>query len=243
MSSNQYTRALEDAKRADDLEPNNKKTLLRLARIYTALGRPKEALAIFDDLNLPYAAPERRPAKLMNDYIDQASQNIKGNAGGSMILYAIEQAEKQLGANVERPRQWTLMKGEAQLKMGNENALGEAHNIAMTLLRKNQQDPEACILRGRAFYMQGDNENASKYLRMAINLDPDNKPAIQWHRIVGTLNTLKEEGNRFYKENNMTRAIKCYEQALEIDPKNKLTNAKLYQNRAQCYLRVCSKST
>ena len=44
MSNGQYEAALEDCSRAADLDPQNSKVLLRLARIYTGLGRPEEAM-------------------------------------------------------------------------------------------------------------------------------------------------------------------------------------------------------
>ena len=44
--------------------------------------------------------------------------------------------------------------------MGNANALGEAQNVAMSLLRYNNQDPDALVLRGRILYAQGENDRA-----------------------------------------------------------------------------------
>ena len=92
----------------------------------------------------------------MLQHIESARQQLTEGTSGSMVLHAIEQAERGLGARVDTPRKWKLMRGEAYLKLGNENALGDAANIAMGLLRANNADPEALVLRGRALYGQGE---------------------------------------------------------------------------------------
>jgi len=122
--------------------------------------------------------------------------------------------------------------------MGRENSLGEAQNIAMSLLRHNSQDPEALVLRGRVLYGQGDNEKAIQAFRMAINCDPDFRDAVKWLRIVQKLDRMKEEGNVEYKAGRLQAAIEKYTAALEVDPSNRNMNAKLLQNRAQCKIRL-----
>src|SRR5688572_24704765 len=157
MSNGQYEAALEDCSRAADLDPQNAKVLLRLARIYTGLGRPEEALLTFGRISPEPSAKDVAPAKEMNQHVNSAKDALE-RGSPSMVLYALDQAERGLGAGVSKPRKWQLMRGEAYIKMGKENALGEAQNIAMSLLRGNSQDPEALVLRGRVLYGQGENE-------------------------------------------------------------------------------------
>lgn len=156
----------------------------------------------------------------------------------SMVLHALDQAERGLGSKVSKPRKWQLMRGEAYIKMGRENSLGEAQNIAMSLLRNNNQDPEALVLRGRVLYGQGENDKAVQFFRMACSCDPDFRDAVKWLRIVQKLDRMKEEGNTEFKAGRLDSAIKKYTEALEIDPSNKNMNAKLLQNRAQCKIKL-----
>lgn len=174
----------------------------------------------------------------MKQYLQQAGDALREGTTGSMALYALDQAERGLGIGVERPRKWRLMRGEAYLKMGNVNSLGEAQNVAMTLLRNNAQDPEALVLRGRALYAQGENDKAVQHFRQALNCDPDFKTAVKYLRMVRELDKKKEEGNTAYNAGRYDEAIDIYSQALEIDPMNKGTNAKILQNRAQCHVKV-----
>ncbi|RKF59321.1 DnaJ-like protein subfamily C member 7-like protein [Erysiphe neolycopersici] len=238
ISNGQYSQALDDCIKASLLEPQNPKILLRLARIYTNLGRPQDALDTYSRIEPPALAKDVAPAKAMLQHIKVAEDSLKDGTTGSMALHALEQAEKLLGTGVQRPRKWHLMRGEAYLKMGNVNSLGDAQNIAMSLLRTNNADPEALVLRGRVLYAQGENEKAITHFRQALNCDPDYRDAIKYLRIVQKQERMKSEGNFEYKAGKFKEAIEKYSEALEIDPSNKSTNSKLLLNRALCHLRL-----
>lgn len=50
---------------------------------------------------------------------------------------------------------------------------------------------------------------------------------------------LKEDGNKFFKESDIVKAIECYSKALKL-AKDKKLQAVLYRNRSACYLKqVC----
>ncbi|PNY20896.1 DnaJ subfamily C member 7 [Tolypocladium capitatum] len=238
MSNGQYDAALEDCSRAADLDPQNAKVLLRLARIYTGLGRPQEAMTTFGRINPPPSAKDMAPTKDMLLHVDAAKKSLNEGTAGSMVLHALDMAERGLGPGVGKPRKWQLMRGEAYIAMGRENSLGEAQNIAMSLLRSNSQDPEGLVLRGRVLYGQGENEKAIQFFRMAVSCDPDFRDAVKWLRVVQKLDRMKEEGNVEFKAGRLQPAIEKYTQALEIDPSNRNMNAKLLQNRAQCKIKL-----
>ena len=238
ISNGQYGLALEDAKHADELDPANPKILLRLARIYTNLGRPQDALDTFAKIQPPASAKDVAPAKSMLQHIHVAEEALRNGTTGSMALHALDQAEKLLGLGARKPRKWQLMRGEAYLKMGNVNALGDAQNIAMSLLRDNNQDPEALVLRGRALYAQGENEKAIQHFRQALSCDPDYRDAVKYLRLVQKLDRMKAEGNAEYKAKRFQAAIDKYSETLDVDPLNKGINSKLLLNRALCRVQL-----
>ncbi|KAI0408753.1 hypothetical protein F4802DRAFT_364711 [Xylaria palmicola] len=238
MSDGQYDAALEDCSRAVDLDPQNPKFLLRLARIYTNLGRPDEAITTFNRIQPAPSVRDMAAAKEMQHHMKAAQDALNSGTSGSMVLHAIDQAEKLLAPGATRPRKWQLMRGNAYLKMGGVNSLGEAQNVAMSLLRQNSQDPEALVLRGRALYAQGDNEKAIQHFRKALSGDPDFKDAVKWLRMVQKLDRMKEEGNAEYKAGRWQAAFDKYTAALDVDPANRGTNSKLLQNRALCRLKL-----
>jgi DnaJ family protein C protein 7 len=238
ISNGQYLNAYDDCTRADELDPQNPKILLRLARIQTSLGRPQDALDTYARIQPPASAKDIAPAKAMLQHIRVAEDALRNGTTGSMALHALEQAERLLGIGAQKPRKWQLMRGEAYMKMGNVNALGDAQNIAMSLLRNNQQDPEALVLRGRSLYGQGENEKAIQHFRQALSCDPDFKEAVKYLRIVQKLDRMKADGNTEYKAGRFQAAIDKYSEALEVDPLNKGTNSKLLQNRALCRVQL-----
>jgi DnaJ family protein C protein 7 len=226
---------MEDCKMADELDPNNMKILLRLGRVYTSLGRPDEAVQVYDSINA--TAKDKQPALTMQKHLRMAEDTARNEGSGSMVIYALNEAEKGLGAGVDKPRKWQLMRGEAHLRMGNANALGEAQNVAMSLLRYNNQDPDALVLRGRILYAQGENDKAVQHFRQALACDPDFKAAVKYLRMVQKLDRMKSEGNAAFKSGRYQEAIDTYTQALQVDPSNKGTNSKILQNRALCHSR------
>ncbi|GAB1320770.1 hypothetical protein MFIFM68171_10980 [Madurella fahalii] len=238
MSAGRYSEALEDCKRSSDLDPHNSKILLRLARIHTSLGQPEEAIATFGRIQPPPSVKDTAPAKEMLRHVRAAQSALKDGTAASMVLHPLDMAEKLLGVGALKPRKWQLMRGEAFLKMGDVNSLGEVQNIAMSLLRINSQDPEALVLRGRALYSQGENDKAMQHFRKALSCDPDFRDAIKWLRMVQKLEKMKEEGNAQYKAGRWQAALDIYTAALDVDPSNKGTNSKILQNRAMCRIKL-----
>lgn len=238
MAANQYLAALEDCERARELDPTNTKIMYRLARILTALGRPTDALDVLSRIEPPASATDRAAAEKMLRFVSQAEEALSQDRGVSMVLFCLDQARQLLGQGVKEPRKWTLMTAEAQLKMGNDNSYGKAQDIAISMLRVNSQDPDALMIRARAFYGMGDTDQALKLLKMCLGLDPDMKAAIKLLRTVQKLVRTKEEGNTAFKARDYRRAIDLWGEALTVDPKNKDQNAKILQNRAQAYINL-----
>nr|OQO21375.1 hypothetical protein B0A51_11243 [Rachicladosporium sp. CCFEE 5018] len=238
MAASQFIMALDDCKLADELEPDNPKVLHRMAKIYTSLGRPQEALMVYDRIQPPASAKDKAPALQMQSHIAQAEETLKTGTSGSMALHAIDQAERGLGYLVQPPRKWRLLRGEAYLKLGNVNSLGDAQSVAMSLLRSNNADPDALVLRGRALYAQGENEKAIQHFRQALACDPDFRDAVKYLRMVQKLDRMKEEGNAHFKAGRYQRAVDVYTTALDVDPLNRSTNSKILNNRAMCYSKL-----
>ena len=238
MAANRFTEALEDAERAKEFDPENSKIMYRMARILTSLGRPGEALDVLSQIQPPASATDRAPAEKMQRFITQAEEILTQDRGVSMMVFCLDQARQMLGLGVKEPRKWTLLTAEAQLKMGNENSYGKAQDIAISMLRLNSQDPDAMLIRARAFYGMGDTDQSVKVLKMCLGLDPDMKKAVVMLRTVQKLTRTKEEGNVAFKAKDYKKAIDLWSQAVAVDPKNKDVNSKILQNRAQAYINL-----
>ena len=239
MGANKFEPALIDSIRANELDPSNPKIIIRLARIYTSLGRPKEALTTY--ALTPGGASEKDTfqARQMEKALDAAETAItSGKGGGQKALWDMDQAANYLGSSVSRPRKWQLLRAEAYLMNGDANALGEAQGITTSLMRDNPADSEALVLRGRAFYQAGENDQAIKHFRQALSFDPDLTQARTLLKTVQKLSKAKEAGNTAFNAKRFRDAVKLYTEALEVDAANKGTNAKLYQNRATARIKI-----
>ncbi|KAL4871749.1 hypothetical protein BDV12DRAFT_19263 [Aspergillus spectabilis] len=238
LAAHRYLDALEDAERADELDPNNPKILHRLARILTGLGRPADALEVLDRIQPPASAADRQNPEKMLRFISQAKETLASDRGVSMVVFCVEQARQGLGPGVKEPRAWTLLTAEAQLKMATGNSFGKAQDIAINMLRENNQDPDALLIRARAYYGLGETDQALKSLKICIGLDPDMKAAIKLLRMLQKLVRTKEEGNNAFKAKDYHKAIELYTEALSVDQANKDMNAKILQNRAQAHINL-----
>ncbi|RVD82980.1 uncharacterized protein DFL_007385 [Arthrobotrys flagrans] len=239
MSNGDYRMALDDCKEADRLQPGVDKTLLRMSRILTSMGRPKEALELLDTYSSSrngqapkgVSASDRSLPQQMLSHIQSAQSSLLSGSG-SMTLHALDRAERLLGNGAEVPKKWRLMRAEGNLKIGNVNSLGEAQNVVMSLLRQNSKDPDALVMRGRILYAQGENAKAAQHFQEALRCDPDFKDARVYLKRAKELDKKKEMGNEAFKKGDFENARILYSEALGVDPENKGTNAKIYQNRA-----------
>lgn len=239
MSAGKFRDALADCQAADRLLPDQPKTLLRMARILTSLGRPEDALETYDRIVPPASIKDKQPALQMQQHLKSAQQGLDSGSGGSMTLYALDRAESGLGAGVDPPKRWRLLRGEANLKMGTQNTLAEAQSVAMSLLRQSAQDSDALVLRGRVLYAQGENSKAAAHFQEALRCDPDMKQARLYLKKAKELERKKTEGNEAFKKGDYAKAKELYSEALAVDKDNKGTNSKIYQNRGVACTKVC----
>ncbi|EPS42888.1 hypothetical protein H072_3227 [Dactylellina haptotyla CBS 200.50] len=237
MSNGDYQMALEDCREANRLQPGADKTILRMSRVLTSLGRPDEALDLLDKASKKISTSDRNVPQQMLAHIKSAESSL-ASGSGSMTLFALDRAEKYLGVGCEIPKRWRLMRAEANLKIGNVNSLGEAQNVVMSLLRQNPKDPDALVMRGRILYAQGENSKAAQHFQEALRCDPDMKEARVYLKRARELEKKKEMGNDAFKRGNYENARVLYSEALEVDPENKGTNSKIFQNRAMTLMKL-----
>lgn len=235
-----------DSLQASRLDPKNDKILHRLARIYTSLGRPQDALDTY--AKIPHAsATDTSAATKALTSIRVAEDQINAEEGnGNMALWSIDQAKQTLGAGTPTPRRWQILRAKANLKIGSANTLGEVQAIAQALMRENPMDAEAIVLAGRAFYLKDDKprqgksdyERAEDHFRQALSLDPDNADARNSLRTMKKLDRARTSANDMFKRGRYSDAVVGYTDALTIDASNKVTNAKLLGNRALARIKI-----
>ncbi|KAK9470666.1 uncharacterized protein V1510DRAFT_248261 [Dipodascopsis tothii] len=213
---------------------NVPKTLLRIGKILTSLGRYAEAIEVFGQITPPPSAADTKAAFEMANYIQQAEAMVAGGNTG-LATHSITGAERLLGLNVTPPKQWRLLKARCLLAAGDYD---QASSIAVQLLRTDRRDSDALALRGHVLYAQGDNTNAVNHFQEALRCDPDHKSARELLKRSREVEKKKTEGNDAFKRGDLDAAAALYTEALAVDPANKGTNSKLYSNRATVYVKL-----
>ena len=240
ISANKYDAALTDSLHANQLDPTNDKILHRLARIYTSLGRPEDALDTYSKIPGGASAKDTTAAKSAIQAIKSAENQINSADGNAnMGLWSLDQAKQSLGLGLPWPRRWQLLRAKAHLKNGSANSLGEVQGIVTSLMRDNSTDAEAIVLAGRAFYLKDDKikggksdyQRAEDCFRQALSLDPDMTEAREALKIMKRFERARNEANDVFKRGRYTEAVDLYSKCLVIDLSNKITNAKVLLNR------------
>ncbi|KAK2708187.1 hypothetical protein QYM36_013946, partial [Artemia franciscana] len=93
-------------------------------------------------------------------------------------------------------------------------------------------DVDSLLVRGMCLYYQDNYDSAFSHFQQVLRLAPDYAKAGKTYRKAKQLKTQKEEGNLAFKQGKLKEALAIYTKTLAIDPDNKLTNSKVYYNRA-----------
>ncbi|CAG8722029.1 12689_t:CDS:2, partial [Cetraspora pellucida] len=228
--------ALDDCQRALVLDPTSIKALLRGAKCNFSLGNLSEAdrwytRVLHADTNNKQAITEYYQLQQVQSSIKQAESYLQN---GQYFLAAnlIDRASSFLD---EIPAKWKIMKGETLLE---QKEYGEASRIANEILRGDQQNPDAHVLRARILYVEGDNQKAAAHCQEALRCDPDHSKARILLRRARSIESQKNAGNEAFKREDFNTAYNIYTAALEIDPENKNTNSKLYSNRSAVLVKL-----
>lgn len=231
MALNRNEEAYKDAKEAYDKDSENKKYIMRLAKLTGLLGDPTAALALYDKASPLPTSTDLFPFLEMQRNLRQA-QALEGKAAS----YALDSAEKHLGKGVRIPATWVLLRAQILASL-NKNA--EAESLVVSLLRE-KQSPEALFLRAKLMLKNsGDVERAVAHFRQALQLDPDNTEARNLFKLARSMETLKSQGNDAYRARQYQSAATKYTEAIELTLKlvgddNNLLGA-LYTNRASAH--------
>ncbi|CAH0040240.1 unnamed protein product [Clonostachys rhizophaga] len=262
MSNGKYQEALIDCFKALQVAPDSRKLLVRLVRIYTSLGEADQAVHWLTLISNPDPTEEEamaakamhRDHKLAMDLIGQIETTSIESM--QLVISALDSARKHQSPSASLPWDWQVTLALAHLNLyGLEldtekraASLGKAESAIDSIRASDKYyHSEAVFLYGRLLYCQGQEENAIRTLERATRassycLSEEKcvpcRDGIRWLGVVREIFQLKEQGNNAFKAHDWITAKDFYNRALVVDPTNRFTNAKLYQNRARCYIKL-----
>ncbi|PIK43162.1 putative dnaJ-like subfamily C member 7 [Apostichopus japonicus] len=213
MMIGRYTEALQDSKKAVQLDGSSSKAHLREAKCHMALGSVEQATKSLDKLkeidstNSQYIAEQRNLRML--EMHQMAAEKAFAKGDFRKVTYDLSRALEIAPACTK----FKVLKADG-------------------ILMKEALNSDALFVRGLSLYYQDNIEKAQQHFQQVLRLNPDNSKARVAFKKCKVMKQKKDQGNDAFKKGRYQEACDLYTEALEIDEHNVLTNAKLYCNRA-----------
>ncbi|XP_041373976.1 dnaJ homolog subfamily C member 7-like [Gigantopelta aegis] len=226
---NRFREALEDAQQSVRLDSGFVKGYLREGKCHLALGNSMAAIRSYEqalDLepNNSVAKNELKAAQCISDY-EAKGEAVFSSGDYRTCVYYMDRCLDKYPTCLR----YKLIKAECLALLGR---CQEAQELANGILALDRMNAEALFVRGLCLYYQDNAEKAFQHFQQVLRLHPDHPKAREVYRKAKSLIAKKEEGNKAFRSGRLQEAYDLYTAALSIDPNNKLTNSKLYFNRA-----------
>ncbi|CAH1253607.1 DNAJC7 [Branchiostoma lanceolatum] len=223
-----YTDALAEARQSTEVDSKFVSGYQRQAECLLALGRPAEAVKAYTSALEQSGGGEElskalKSAKEISQFQLVAERDLHKGASRHVMFYVDKMVKM-----VPMCSKYKVMKAEILVKQGK-------YPDALTLVEEVldvDKNADALYIHGLCLHYNGDEKGSQTKFNRALDLEPDHKRTLAFLETSCQLAGKKEEGNVAFKSGNYQNAYDLYSEALTIDPQNKLTNAKLYNNRA-----------
>ncbi|KAJ3120975.1 DnaJ sub C member 7 [Nowakowskiella sp. JEL0407] len=253
-----YTDALQDSKRAIELDEFFIKAYIRSSKCYLNLGRLVEAKAELQVAksivkktpnlrdNLTVLEKELNNVSKIEIFLKQCTEAIETRdfkAGlrhldSAMIAVDSTLASKLSGGSrrvlpvdfAQVPFKWKLLRVEclAGLKF-----LEDAGKLAHSMLMDDSRSPEALTMYARIQYMQGAAyPTVSRFLLKALEYDQEYATARTLLKSAKAVEAMRKEGNEAFEKGKWQEALDIYTKILENDTDNSMIRARILSNRA-----------
>jgi DnaJ family protein C protein 7 len=229
MMKKEYNKALDDARTANSLDPSFTKGYIRAAKCYIATGQTNNAMQAL------HQAKEIEPKnkaildelKKVHVMMDLEEQSAK--AYEKSDFRKVQYCTRCL---LEYAPDCLSYKSLSAESMALTQNFSEAQILVNEILRKDQHNLEALYVRGICLYYQDQTDKAMNLFQQLLRTAPDFQKAKEIYKKAKSLENQKQAGNDAFRNNDFQKASELYTEALNIDTLNKLTNSKLYCNRA-----------
>ncbi|KAK2720662.1 dnaJ homolog subfamily C member 7-like [Artemia franciscana] len=224
-----YSQALQDARESIKCEPSYAKGHFRMGKCSLAMGDVATAKSAFDKAKELEPTNTTIDTELRTiDTLNKIDEDLSRAVEIQDYLKALYCSERALDIAVFCQR-YKVKKAESLTHLGRYQ---EAEEIVNDILRSDSTDVDSLLVRGMCLYYQDNIDLAFSHFQQVLRLAPDYGKAKETYKKAKQLMTKKEEGNVAFKQGKLKEALTIYTETLAIDPVNKLTNSKVYYNRA-----------
>eukprot|EP01123_Difflugia_compressa_P010919 TRINITY_DN4135_c0_g1_i1.p1 TRINITY_DN4135_c0_g1~~TRINITY_DN4135_c0_g1_i1.p1 ORF type:complete len:489 (-),score=111.29 TRINITY_DN4135_c0_g1_i1:210-1676(-) len=227
-AQNLIDKSLQDCNKAIELDGTYAKGYFRRGSAYFALGKLMEAEMDFN--KVIQLEPKNEQSKTQIKTINRIRSLLER---GSKCLQDQDWPEalsayKEILATCTCSHEAKLGVAEALLGIKNYQ---EAKQIATAILQSDDEDTHALLIRGLALYYMGELSSSTKLFSNILQLDPDNSKANKYRKLSRQIETLKEEGNKEFRDGRHEIALKHWTDAIDLDHSLTSVNKILYANK------------
>ncbi|GAM29332.1 hypothetical protein SAMD00019534_125080, partial [Acytostelium subglobosum LB1] len=235
QAKHRYTMALSDVNRALQYNPDNIHAKNKKAKILTSLGRFEQAKEEYGIILK--AKPNNAEAIKQMDIISKVSQRlttVRSLMEKQQYAEAIPHINQVLEAASEI-KELKLMRAEASFFTGDYRKTIEDTS---SVLKSEGSNTEALYWRSRAFFSIGEKEAAIKYLKDALNFDPDNEKAKNQLKNINKFDQSSTKANEYFSQNRFDESLREADTALEIESNNPLYTSPLLLLKCKALLKL-----
>ena len=119
-----------------------------------------------------------------------------------------------------------------------QNKVAEAVEFSSKLQSQFIDAPEYLFWRGKVLMYNGNMDMGKKYVREALNKDPDNVSYQKAWRNLAKMDKVKKEGTDAFSALNFPEAIEKFNECLTLDPLNHSWNSTILFNKALAHTKL-----
>lgn len=231
----QFHKAIEDCRKAIEMDPQPVKPYYRQAQAHAALGELKQAqdvlkLGIDRHPNEPNMLREHDSIHILIGFKDGLVKLIEEQQLSEALKKVSSLLEK-----CEMDYDLLVLKIQLLCKTGEPKA-------AQTLLSERQlllatrSSTKHTILSAMVDRYMNKLDDAKKKLQSGARSDPDNDELKSEIKHLFAMEAEKAQGNKLFAEKKLKEAIEVYDRCLLLDPFNGMWKATLCSNKASCYM-------
>lgn len=230
-----FHKAIDDCKKAIELDEKSVKPYYRLAQAHAALGELKQAQDVLKSgierhPNEPNMLREHDSMQILSSYKDGLTKMIEEQQLPEALKKVSSLLEK-----CEMDYDLLVMKIELLCKTG------EPKNAQQLLTERQaflsaKSPTQFVVLSAMTDRYSNKIDEAKRKLQAGVRADPDSENLRSELKHLFAMESAKAQGNKAFTEKRFPEAIKLYDECLLLDPYNGLWKATLCSNKASCYM-------
>ncbi|GBG81390.1 hypothetical protein CBR_g32064 [Chara braunii] len=235
LQQRQMLDALKDFNRAVELDPTLFQGFLQRGKVYRQLCRFDEAESDFDtSLSLRPGHAGAAQEKEVTKGIHKSMEEVDSLLDMGETAKAKEKVMSVLH-HASDCRQVRMLKGRVLLA---SREYAEVVAEVGRVLKGNDNDLDALLLRGKAYFLLGNHDIAIRHFQNGLRLDPEHAQLKKEYRKVKLLEKTTTQANEHFEAGKYRLAIEGYLAALEVEKTHDVHNVKLHLGLCKAYVKL-----